>query len=710
MFIKVFTLILALFFTSFSNLFAETIKQAVIESINTNPALKEKLRNYRAVQQNLNIVESEYYPSIDLKASFGINSASGFIDDLNISKDDSYNNYQASITLTQNIFNGFATTNMIDYEEARILVAAYQYIEKSNEITFNMVKSYLNVLRFHELLKVAVKNVQLNEITYKKIEDLFESGLITLSEIKKIESVLSLSKSNLVMQLTKARDAKFRYRRVVGRMPNLSAMRKPDYRINIPKSSQSASLYAINHNPSLLVNRYMTKSFQALRKRNKKGFFPTLDLEITQNYNDANQENIYDYPDDRFQARLVFNYNIFKGGADSAKAQKYISLTNKEIERGRELKRKIIEDVDIAWNIYDMSKEQLKDLREYKIFSEEAFNLYQDEFSQGSRSLVELLLVQKDLIDAEFSVIDAEYASLVAKYRILNATGLLFSRIVGDREFASRVNLFTDNEVHTTLDTDLVRLDVDSDNISDNRDLCDNSILENNIMPYGCKKIAKFSSEMKEIIEYKKDNRVVVPKVKKVKPKKKISKKKVFTAKKRELTPKKKSKKKVKKKVVIEKSSFIEENSISRPDIYAGSFIEENSISSTANMYGLGDLEKGNGDIDVPDGCFDVPTDYITDSDGCANSVVITLSKGFEKIDRAISHSVEMKIFELSTFLKKNPNIMAHIVGYSSRTAVSNYNYNLKISKQRAQRFKNELIKSDIFSYRLTVDGKGYRN
>ena len=699
---NIFTVIGIIYLLSAVNLSAQSVRKAVVEVINTNPQLKEELRNYRAFQQNLNIVESEYYPTIDIQASYGINRSAGFIDDINISKDNSYNNYKTSLTLTQNLFNGFATTNKIDYEEARILVAGYRYIEKSNEIAFAMVKSYLEVLHFDELLKIAVKDVQLNEITYQKIEELFESNMITLSEIKKIESTLFRSKSNLVVQLAKARDAKFRYRRVAGKMPDIKSMRKPEHRINIPKSSQIASLYAINHNPALLVNRYKVKALQALRKQHKKGFYPTLDLKLTQNYGDTNQDTIYNLPDDRFQAKVVFKYNLYRGGLDSANAQKYISLTNQEIEKGRVLKRKIIEDIDIAWSIYDMTREQLKDLREYALSSKEALSLYQEEFSQGSRSLVELILVQNDVIKAEKSVIDAEYEALLAKYKILNATGNLYIEIVGNRDFSSKVNLFTTEKKTTILDSDLVKFDVDGDNISDNQDLCDNSVLENNIMPYGCRKIDTFSSNMKKLIEYKKHNKIALPtpnkpilvveKWKKNTPKKNIKKKK------RKIVKKKKQKIKKEPKIIV--SSFIEENSISRNEL-----LEEDSFADNYNLKMEEQFEE-----DSVDGCSNIPTNYKVDSDGCATSVTITLSDGFENIGKTIPRRIEMKIFELVSFMKKNSAVTAHIVGYSSRTPVSNYNYNLKISKERAERLKNELIKQDIFSYRLTTDGKGYRN
>jgi len=141
-----------------------------------------------------------------------------------------------------------------------------------------------------------------------------------------------------------------------------------------------------------------------------------------------------------------------------------------------------------------MIAQQLKDLKDYSRFSEKTLELYNEEYDLGRRSLLDLLSAQNDVINSRSQIIIAEHDYLLAKYRILDAMGLLPMAIVGDTEsISSRVNLYTDSEAHEILDTVPVKLDVDEDNIIDNEDLCDNSLLENNIMPYGCRKILRDS-------------------------------------------------------------------------------------------------------------------------------------------------------------------------------------------------------------------------
>ncbi len=469
-----------------SVLCAESLKENVAEVLHSSPVIQENLRNFRISQQDLSIAESEFYPVIDVRAVAGYNNAGKLNNKVN---DIAYDNYESSITLTQNIFDGFGSVHKVDYEEAKILSAAYKYMEVSNDMAFNMTSAYINVLKESELLQTSRENVQVNEEIQKKVKDLFSAGLTTDSEVKKIESSLSLARSNLTVQRNNSLDKDYSYKRVLGRMPNKSKMIKPSLDIKMPNSMERASLYAISNNPSILVSNYNIKGSQSLWKQRKKAYYPKLDFVVDQTYNEASpSSNGFDQPDDRFQAQFVLTYNIYRGGADKAAIQKEISLINKEVDIRRNLKRQVIEDLELSWNSYEMIAAQLSDLRDYNKFSETTLSLYKDEYNLGRRSLLELLTAQNDAINSSSQVITAEYDLLFAKYRILDAMGLLVLTVNGTtEEFMAKVNLNdTSKKSKIILDTIGIKLDVDNDNIADNIDLCDNSIKDNNIMPYGC--------------------------------------------------------------------------------------------------------------------------------------------------------------------------------------------------------------------------------
>ncbi len=480
-----------------SSLCALTLEDSVKEVLGTNPIVQERLKNYRATQQDLNIAESEYYPRLDFRATAGYNNVGEIKEHRFDDRNFDYTNYETSLTLTQNIFDGFGTMHKVDYQEARILAAAYNYLEKANDVAFQMSSAYINVLKAHELLQTAKENVAINESIFAKVKELYDSGLTTDSEVKKIQASLSLAKSNLTVQKNNTKDAEYTFRRVLGRMPDTAHMHKPTLDVAMPESIERAAMYAIEHNPSLLVSNYNIKGAQALYKQRQKEYYPKVDLEVSQFLNDVSRVgNGFDQPDDRFRARIVLSYNLFKGGADVADVQKHLSTINQEVEIKRDLKRQVIESLDFSWNAYEMIELQLKDLREYKEFAEITLDLNQDEYDLGRRTLLDLLSAQNDVINARTQIISAEYDYLFAKYRILDAMGLLVMALTNEEaEYLKKVNLSTDAEAHEILDTLPVQLDADNDMIADDIDLCDNSLAGNNIMPYGCKKIVQDSDK-----------------------------------------------------------------------------------------------------------------------------------------------------------------------------------------------------------------------
>ena len=641
-----------------------TLQQSVVEALNTNPVIQERLKNYRATQQDLNVAESEYYPQIDLRAAVGFNEAgeikdSGNKDFDHTVNDVSYRNYESSLTFTQNLFDGFGTMHKVDFEEARILAAAYNYLEKSNDIAFRMTDSYINVLKTNELVGTAQENVQINESIYAKVKDLFEAGLTTDSEVKKIQSTLSLARSNLTVQKNNARDAEFKYRRILGRLPEVSEMKKPSLDIKMPESIERAALYAIDNNPSLLVSRYNIKGAQSLWKQRKKDYYPKLDLEVSQTFNDNDEAgNGFDQPDDRFKARLLLTYNLFRGGSDKANIQKHISKVNQEIEIQRDLKRQVIEGLDLSWSAYYMVEKQLKDLMEYSKYSENTLELYKEEYDLGRRSLLDLLSAQNDVINSRSQIITAEYDQMFAKYRILDAMGLLVVAINGtSEEFTSRVNLFTDDNAHEILDTVPVNLDVDNDKVADEVDLCDNSLKENNIMPYGCKKVTL--DDDKDGVVNGNDECPNTPFGTKVMANG------------------------CEEEIVLEE---VEEE------------VQEEEVAQNVELDSDSD-----GVIDADDSCKNTPEGYNVDGNGCIISKTLRLN--FPVNSSYIPKSSVYKVKEFATFLQENAGYKINIVGHTSTDGQAKYNKWL--SERRANRVMNALARNGIEPSRMSSDGRG---
>lgn len=485
-----------------SNAFALTLQESVVEALQTNPVVQERLKNFHETQQDLEIVKSEWLPSLDYRGTIGIANSGHFKDgnkdkkwnhDISGADKGNYASYSNSLKLTQNIFNGFSTTHKMNYQEARIMAAAHHYVENANDIAFQMVGAYIDLIRSYKLLQIAKENVAINKKIYEDVQSLYEQGLTNKSEMTKINASLSLANSNLTVNQNNTIDKEARFKRLFGRSVNVGTLEMPRLDFAMPESKERATQIAITNNPSLIVSNFNIKGAQELYKQKQSKFYPIIDLEFEQLYNDYTNQNKWDSQDDRQRAYVVLNWNLFNGLADVADVQKSKSTINREVEILRDLKRQTIEGLELSWNAYEMIGKQLKDLETYYENSEETLESYQSEYEMGRRTLLDLLSAQNDLVSSKTQIVNAQMDKLYSQYRILDAMGMMVSSIVEDKDYNKLINP-TINPLVVVEDELPVNYDVDGDGIVDSLDICDNSVLgQDDITPYGCNKEKKDS-------------------------------------------------------------------------------------------------------------------------------------------------------------------------------------------------------------------------
>jgi adhesin transport system outer membrane protein len=464
---------------------AQDLKTTVDEVLSTNPIILERLKNYNATKEDIKSAEAGYYPKLDLSLGIGSEHTEKRASAL-ASSDGSFDFsvYQNSLTYTHNLFKGFETTYQVEQQKDRTIAAAYSYIEKVNNTSFEMVNTYLQVMRNRELLENAKANVEINKEIFKKVQKLYDAGLTTLSEVNKIESSLALAKSNYVVQENTLLDVTYNMQRVLGRYLDPETMIRPELNVALPANIEEAAQYAIQNNPSLLVSKYNIKLAQATYKEKKSPFYPHLDIEVSQSMN--KNLSAVEGENDRFRAMAFLTYNFFNGFADEAALQKSVSTIHQEVELKNTLRREVIEGLNLSWAANEKLAVQLEHLKDYKKFSLKTLTLYAKEYDLGRRSLLDLLSAQNDFIGSKAQIINTEYSMLYAKYRILDAMGTLVSTVIGNTDIVySNVGLVGQTPQNT--DVLPITFDRDRDLIVDDEDICNNSLSTEMRSLYGCK-------------------------------------------------------------------------------------------------------------------------------------------------------------------------------------------------------------------------------
>jgi len=433
------------FLCTVSALNALTLSEGVDEVLSTHPVVLERLHNYRATLEDLRISEAQYLPTLDYSASMAREKTKSPTTQ-NVTR--SLNSYEHSLQLTQNLFNGFGTLYEADYQKARILAAANHYIENANDMAFNFVNMYINVIKNRDLLSIAKANVQFNEEIYDKVTKLYTAGITTRSESEKADTSLSLAKSNYVVAKNNLDDALFNLERILGRHVDAEELREGNFSGELPMTIEEMKTYARAHNPSVLVSEYNIKAAKAQHGASYKNYYPKIDAYARQSW--ASDVGGVVGDDDRTAFGLTLSYNLYRGGADEADAQKNLSKVYQEGQNKREMVRKLDEQGHLSWTAKTYISEQLVHLKHYETTSAKTLELYQKEYDLGRRTLLDLLVAQNDHIAAQSQIVRAENDLLFAHYRILDAMGSMVQNILGSKALS-----YSENAGLTVLDSDL---------------------------------------------------------------------------------------------------------------------------------------------------------------------------------------------------------------------------------------------------------------
>jgi adhesin transport system outer membrane protein len=415
-----------------------TLKESVNKVLENNPVILEQYMKYKESKKDLDIVQSDFKPKVDLRSTASYNKTSNFNHNV---ADENYRNYTNVLTITQNLFNGFRSTNDKKYQENKLISSSYNYLKSADEKAYEIVESYVNAIKSIKILDISKEDIKVNKELQKKITKLCDEGIKVISDVHKINSSYALSRSNYLVKQLNLENILNKMQYLIAEDVDKSSLVEPKLSQSIPATLDEAISYALENNPSLNIANYNIEASKALANASKNTNYPIVDLKLSQTYNDVNTKNSFDAPNDDSKVMIELNYNLYNGGKDASIKQKNKILIQQAIQNQLELQREIKLNITNAYNSNLFIDKQLVDLNIYLENAIESLKLYKKEYKIGQKTLLDLLTVQYDVTNAKIQITIAKYNKLLAQYKVLNMMGVMTSNIIGDEQYKKRVGL-----------------------------------------------------------------------------------------------------------------------------------------------------------------------------------------------------------------------------------------------------------------------------
>jgi adhesin transport system outer membrane protein len=363
-----------------------------------------------------------YLPQVDLLAGYGREGTDSPGTRGATHNTETLTRGESTLRLQQMLFDGFATSSEVGRQRATVNARAYELLGTSERTALNVAQVYLEVLKRQDMARLAADNLRSHERIYDQISLRSERGVGRMADLDQAEARLAQARNNLITEQTNLADAQVNYYSLVGREPSELSMPQglPG---RLPESLQVAREELLANNPFLSSAESDVQASEQQYEAAKSTFYPRFDAELSQGLNN----NIDGVPghSNEWQAMLRMRYNLFAGGSNKADLQSKAHQVNQAMDIRTNALRVLIEDLGLAWNALENSRQQLPIAQQYVDYSSRVRDSYQKQFGLGDRTLLDLLDSENELFTAARRLEEVRFTELFTQYRIKATMGSL---------------------------------------------------------------------------------------------------------------------------------------------------------------------------------------------------------------------------------------------------------------------------------------------
>ncbi len=404
-----------------------SLDEAVGIGMNTNPEVGVVQTNRRATDEELRQARALYLPSLDFAADTGVEHSDDPATRAGIDDDpENLWRYEAGLTLTQLLFDGWETKYENRRQQYRVQSASNRVRETAELVGLSIVESYLEVLRQRELLRIARKNVADHIAIMGQIEDSVDAGRSTQADMEQIRARLAAARAQEASVREQLRFAESSFIREVGDPPgDLMLPLVPVDRLSADVEREVK--VTLHQSPTIDIFEADIKVAHAEYEGAKATFYPQVDLQV--NAREGRDVNGVRGRDTSASALLVMDWNLYRGGGDTARVREFINREAQAKEARAEAARTVENDVRQTWARMVAAGERARQFAAQVDANTEVVKAYKDQFDLNRRTLLDVLDAQNELFVSKSNTVNSEFLEMFAVYRLLALKGELLGTL-----------------------------------------------------------------------------------------------------------------------------------------------------------------------------------------------------------------------------------------------------------------------------------------
>jgi len=410
------TLIAALLTSAAS---ADTLREALNAAYRTNPTLTGQREALKVTDSSVAVARAAGRPQVS--ATVGVNRDLSYSGSLRRVGKGPY--LTGGVDLSYPLFSGGSVRNSIIAAKTRVEAGRATLRAVEGDIFTEAVAAYMDVIRDRSIVELNDNQVKVLGTNVEAARDRFQIGDVTRTDVAQSEARLALARSGFETARGRLITSEENYRRVIGQRPGVLA--PPPPLPPLPQTADQAVQIALVNNPDFIAvtrqaeaARYDIRVAQAAR-------LPTVSGVASGDYVNTLSGDTGGAPRSGTATSVGVQGRIplYQGGLPAARIAQSIALEGQTLELRIATERAVIATTRSAFATYRAALGAIASNQTAVQANELALEGARAENGVGTRTILDVLDAEQELLNAQVALVTARRDSYVAGFQLLNAMG-----------------------------------------------------------------------------------------------------------------------------------------------------------------------------------------------------------------------------------------------------------------------------------------------
>ena len=413
--------------TGFSSVQAQSIEDALAKAYINNPTLLSARAGLRSTDEGVPQALANWRPTVEITSSVGAQVQRGNTSQDNRSQ--SRRPKDVGVSITQPLFRGGRTLAATSGAENDIRAARANMLNSEQTILLQAATAFLNVYRDEAVLGLNRNNEEVLQRQLEATRDRFEVGEITRTDVHQAEARLARSVADRIQSEGDLETSRANYLNIVGEPADNKAPLPVQEPGGLPVDGEEAVRVAVVNNPGVISAEFTRRASMD----NVDEVWGELLPELNLNASSTRELETVSETSARTTHEITLDLTIpiyQQGDVYSRLREARQSAAESTLEIDVE-RRDAAEQATQAYESLLTARAQVQAFESQIEANVVALEGVQREAAVGSRTVLDILDAEQELLNARVSHVRSQRDQFVALYELLSALGRLTAKDLG---------------------------------------------------------------------------------------------------------------------------------------------------------------------------------------------------------------------------------------------------------------------------------------